>query len=227
MNISQYSGNTILDVQDRSRQDQRLQRGTSIQPILPVQKPGDGNFADTDVDDGEGEFGFDSVLNTVVDAVNPLQHIPGVSTAYQSVTGDTQNAISSMAGGFLFGGPVGLAAGAATSFFEFLSGQSVGKTISDFFTGESETVAENAPEGVAQIGDGKPMLQHAQGNSLQNYQTYANAQADTNLGYGAEANAVAWAASTWTAQALQQATGAYETAQNARSGSSTQTARFG
>ena len=99
MNISQYSGNTILDVQDRNRQDQRLQRGTSIQPILPVQKPGTGDFADTGVEDGEGEFGFESLLNTVVDAVNPLQHIPGVSTAYQSATGDTQNALSSMAGG--------------------------------------------------------------------------------------------------------------------------------
>ncbi|PHS78948.1 MAG: hypothetical protein COB59_04235 [Rhodospirillaceae bacterium] len=227
MNISQYSGNTILDVQDRNRQDQRLQRGTSIQPILPVQKPGDSDLDAQGVEGGDGDFSFDSLVSTVVDAVNPLQHIPGVSTAYQSVTGDTQNALSSMAGGFLFGGPMGLAAGAAASFFEFLSGQSIGQTVSDFFSGEPEAVAQSASDGVAQIGDGSPMLQRSEGNSLQNYQTYADAQASTKLGYGADANAVAWAANTWTAQALQQATGAYETAQQARSGSSGQTARFG
>ena len=231
MNISQYSGNSILDVQDRGRKDPRLQNGTSIQPILPVQKPiggdGDGDRAGA----GNSDLSFDSLVSTVVDAVNPLQHIPGVSAAYQGVTGDTQNAVSSMAGGFLFGGPVGLAAGAAASFFEFLSGKSIGQTAMDFFSGEPDTGAkantQGSSQGIVQIGDGSPMLQLDQGNSLQNYQTYAAAQADTKLGYGAETNSVAWASNTWTAQALQQATGAYDNAQNAKSGVAGQTQRFG
>ena len=227
MNISQYSGNSILEVQDRTRLDQRLQAGTSIQPILPVRKPGDGDGDGDAQGAGNSDLSFDSLLNTVADTVNPLQHIPGVSAAYQGVTGDTQNALSSMAGGFLFGGPMGLAAGAAASFFEFLSGKSIGQTAMDFFSGETDVVAQDSSEGVAQIGDGKPMLQQDQGNSLQNYQTYAEAQADTKLGYGAQANTVAWASNTWTAQALQQATGAYDNAQNAKSGIPGQTQRFG
>ena len=217
-----------MDVQDRTRQDPRLQNGTSIQPILPIRKPGDDDGDNQAVQGDDGELSFGSLVSTVVDAVNPLQHIPGVSTAYQEATGDTQNALSSMAGGFLFGGPMGLAAGAATSFFEFLSGKSIGQTAMDFFSGEPDALAQGSAEGIAQIGDGKPMLQLDQGNSLQNYQTYAAAQADTKLGYGADANTVAWASNNWTTQALQQATGAYETAQNANKSSAPgQTQRFG
>lgn len=226
MNISQYSGNTILDVQDRNRQDPRLQ-GTSIQPLLPVRKPGDDALNGQAIDAGVDELSFDSLVNTVVDTFNPLQHIPGVSTAYQGITGDTQNALSSMAGGFLFGGPMGLLAGAANSFFEMVSGKSIGQTAMDFFSGEPETVAKDSTDFIAQIGDGSPMLQQSQSNSLQNYQVYAKAQADTKLGYGADPSAVAWASSTWTAQALQQASSAYETTHNSRSGSNVQPSRFG
>jgi len=35
---------------------------------------------------GKEELSF---LDTVIDAVNPLQHVPGISTLYRQVTGDS------------------------------------------------------------------------------------------------------------------------------------------
>lgn len=64
-------------------------------------------------------------FETVVDAVNPLQHLPVVSTLYRSATGDEIGSAARLAGGFLFGGPLGLLTGAATIAFEALTGTSV------------------------------------------------------------------------------------------------------
>lgn len=62
------------------------------------------NLADAD---GEGDkkasFGF----SDIVDMVNPLQHIPVVSSLYQGATGDTIGAIAKIIGGAIFGGPIG------------------------------------------------------------------------------------------------------------------------
>lgn len=59
----------------------------------------------------EGTFGFLDFL----DIINPLQHIPVVSTIYQHVTGDTIKPAAEIFGGALFGGPVGAMAGAVTT----------------------------------------------------------------------------------------------------------------
>ncbi len=44
----------------------------------------------------------------MLDVINPLQHLPGVSHLYRSVTGDTASPGAKLAGGALFGGPLGL-----------------------------------------------------------------------------------------------------------------------
>ena len=46
----------------------------------------------------------------VLDVINPLQHIPVVSTIYRTVSGDTINDIPKFIGSALFNGPVGLIA---------------------------------------------------------------------------------------------------------------------
>jgi len=43
----------------------------------------------------------------LIDIVNPLQHIPVVNSIYQNITGDSIKPIISVAGGMLFGGPIG------------------------------------------------------------------------------------------------------------------------
>lgn len=52
---------------------------------------------------GDGHFSFMDFL----DIVNPLQHIPIVSSIYRELTGDTINPAARVVGGALFGGPIG------------------------------------------------------------------------------------------------------------------------
>ncbi|WP_454020833.1 hypothetical protein [Azospirillum sp. Marseille-Q6669] len=58
----------------------------------------------------------------LLDAVNPLQHLPGVSQIYRHATGDGIGLPARLAGGFLFGGPVGLLGSAAMAAFEAVTG---------------------------------------------------------------------------------------------------------
>jgi len=51
----------------------------------------------------DSSFGF----NDIIDIINPLQHIPVVSSLYQSLTGDTIGAVAQIIGGAAFGGPIG------------------------------------------------------------------------------------------------------------------------
>ncbi len=53
-------------------------------------------------------FGDDGLtFADVLDVVNPLQHIPILSTFYRKLTGDTIDPAIRIAGGALFGGPLG------------------------------------------------------------------------------------------------------------------------
>lgn len=52
-----------------------------------------------------GEDGF--TFGDLLDIVNPLQHIPIVGTIYRKITGDTIAPAMEIAGGALFGGPLG------------------------------------------------------------------------------------------------------------------------
>jgi hypothetical protein len=56
----------------------------------------------------EGDFSFRDLLDTI----NPLQHIPVISTLYRAITGDEQiGNIPRLVGDALFGGPIGLFTG--------------------------------------------------------------------------------------------------------------------
>lgn len=44
----------------------------------------------------------------LVDVVNPLQHIPVISNIYREMSGDTIHPVMQVAGGALFGGPIGV-----------------------------------------------------------------------------------------------------------------------
>lgn len=81
-----------------------------------------------------GEDGF--TFLDFVDMVNPLQHIPVVSTAYRHLTGDEIDPGSRMAGGTLFGGPIGLAASAFNVILEHNTGKDVGDHVLALFDGE-------------------------------------------------------------------------------------------
>jgi hypothetical protein len=72
-------------------------------------------------------FGRDGLnAGDVIDVVNPLQHIPVVSAVYRWLTGDEISPAAELAGGFLYGGPIGLAASAAEVAITAATGQDLG-----------------------------------------------------------------------------------------------------
>lgn len=66
-------------------------------------------------------LGFDDL----VDAVNPLQQLPVVSSVYREATGESISIPARLAGGFLFGGLPGLIGSAAMVAFEEVTGDSI------------------------------------------------------------------------------------------------------
>jgi hypothetical protein len=63
-----------------------------------------------------GEDGF--TFGDILDIVNPLQHIPIVGMIYRKITGDTIAPAMQIAGGALFGGPLGAAMSAVTTVIQ-------------------------------------------------------------------------------------------------------------
>ena len=93
--------------------------------------------------------GGSPTFKDVLDAVNPLQQLPVVSTAYRAVTGDVISPISSLVGGFLFGGPIGLIAAAVNSGLEAATGHDLAGHALAMLTGSSETQVASAGNSTA------------------------------------------------------------------------------
>ncbi|HSR72768.1 MAG TPA: hypothetical protein VLL72_10350 [Kiloniellales bacterium] len=112
------------------------------------------------------ELSFDDLL----DLVNPLQHIPIVSTVYRALTGDAIEGPARILGGFLYGGPFGFLASIADTLFAQATGRDVGATVVAALTGDETpqapgdfAVAAAEPEPSAEPADGPPPLVTAAG----------------------------------------------------------------
>ena len=76
---------------------------------------------------GTAIFGADGLtFDDLLDVINPLQHIPVVSTLYRHFTGDTIANGPRLAGGGLFGGLIGLAGAAVNIAIEEGTGRDIG-----------------------------------------------------------------------------------------------------
>lgn len=96
-------------------------------PTLRVGIDARGEFGGMERADGEGFF------STLLDIINPLQHIPLVSSLYREITGDEISPSARILGGGLFGGPIGLATASANAIFEQASGDDIlGHTLAAF-----------------------------------------------------------------------------------------------
>ncbi len=71
-----------------------------------------------------GEDGF--TFGDLVDLLNPLQHVPILSSLYRAVTGDDIAPASRMLGGGLYGGPLGLASAMVNAAVDEATGSDVG-----------------------------------------------------------------------------------------------------
>lgn len=72
----------------------------------------------------------------VVDAVNPLCHIPFVSSLYEEMTGTKVSAASKLVGGALLGGPLGFVAALGNVIFENETGHTMGGAVVAAIRGE-------------------------------------------------------------------------------------------
>ncbi|MEN6541450.1 hypothetical protein [Parvibaculum sp.] len=91
------------------------------------------------------ELSFGDLLDTI----NPLQHIPVVSSLYRELTGDTIGPGARVAGGALYGGPISLVASVFDAALEAVTGSDFGGHVIATLTGdekkEPEAVASAAP----------------------------------------------------------------------------------
>jgi hypothetical protein len=82
----------------------------------------------------QAHFSFHDLL----EIVNPLQHIPVISTLYRWVTGDKIDTPDKIIGDTIYGGPTGFLASVADTVFESVTGKDVGDTVLAFLTGEDD-----------------------------------------------------------------------------------------
>lgn len=96
----------------------------------------DMNATASSADDGgfAGDFSFHDLLSIV----NPLQHLPVVSTIYRAVTGDTINPLERIAGDTLYGGLWGFVSSVANVAFQEITGKDFGDTALALLEGDYE-----------------------------------------------------------------------------------------
>jgi len=80
----------------------------------------------------------------VLDIVNPLQHIPVVSTVYRMVTGDEISIGARMVGSALYGGPFGMMGAGVVAAVEEATGKKIEGHIASIFTDTSKSVEQIA-----------------------------------------------------------------------------------
>ena len=99
-------------------------------------------------EDGEkSEGGFLAFLKAVIDVINPLQHIPVISTIYRHITGDEISPMARIAGDTLYGGPIGAAMGVVNVALEEHTGKDMGDTVLAMVTPSKNTPSQNIQPG--------------------------------------------------------------------------------
>ena len=114
---------------------------TNSQSVLPTPRTSLQNVGekrDDDEKDASGRtfqaFGPDGfTFLDFLDVINPLQHIPFVGTLYRDLTGDEIDPGSRIAGGTLFGGPIGTVIAMTNVAVEESTGQDMGQHMMAWF----------------------------------------------------------------------------------------------
>ncbi len=106
-----------------------------------------------------GEDGF--TFWDLLDVVNPLQHIPIVSTLYRNMTEDQLDPAPRVMGSTLFLGPIGLASSLLNVVVEHNTGKDVGEHVMAYFNDEAGPLSggKTAEAGPAAAGTDGAMAQ--------------------------------------------------------------------
>ena len=100
---------------------------------------------------GGGEDGA-SFLENLIDIVNPLQHLPVVSTIYREMTGDGMTPFARVVGGGLYGGVIGFAVAAVNAAIEESSGTDLGGHVMAWLTDDDPGGGDGATQLAANDG---------------------------------------------------------------------------
>lgn len=123
---------------------------TSLPKAQPLVADGDKSKENQSA---EGSGGFLDLL----DFINPLQHIPVVSTIYRAATGDEISAAARIVGGGIFGGIPGLVTSAANAALDAATGKDAGElaisALEDITTPEATAPASMLDDGSALQND--------------------------------------------------------------------------
>jgi hypothetical protein len=123
------------------RAENYAERTQQIQAQAQIKSTPQTTSTDATAKSQPDDFGFEDLL----DMVNPLQHIPVVSTLYQDITGDTMSAPAKIVGGGIFGGVTGLASSVVDAIVEEISGLDVGQHVLAFFSDEDAGDTDKTP----------------------------------------------------------------------------------
>jgi len=110
---------------------------------------------DADTGDGKKATFWDFIVG-VFDTINPLEHLPVISTLYAKITGHKISPMARIAGDTLYGGPVGTAVGVASVIVEKKTGKDIGENMLAMVTPKSKTATpaaapDNVQVAVAQL----------------------------------------------------------------------------
>ncbi|HRJ12051.1 MAG TPA: hypothetical protein PKW15_02275 [Alphaproteobacteria bacterium] len=94
------------------------------------------------------DFGFADFI----DMINPLQHIPIVSSIYREITGDQISPAMKIAGGGIFGGPLGAIGSMLGAIYEQANGEEIESTVAGWFDGEKSPAKPATDENI-QLAD--------------------------------------------------------------------------
>lgn len=108
------------------------------------------------------EGGFLSFLKTVIDVINPLQHIPVISTLYRHLTGDEISPAARIAGDTLYGGPIGTVVALADVATQETTGRDIGGNVMAMVTGGGK----KQPPAPVQMAAAYAGIEPAAGNDI-------------------------------------------------------------
>ena len=90
-------------------------------------------------------------MQILIDVINPLQHIPRGLINYRAITGDEISPAARLAGGALFGGPIGLAGAYVGRVVEDATDTSIGEIVVAAFSRDDNDVETDQFAGSATV----------------------------------------------------------------------------
>ncbi len=106
-----------------------------------------GKYTQPAPDDGKphlwGQKGFQ--FHDLLDAINPLQHLPVISTVYRWITGDNIGNIPRIVGDALYGGIPGFVSGLFNVLVKEETGKDVGETVAAALFGDGKSTTPTIP----------------------------------------------------------------------------------